>query len=95
MDATERRNYPYYIKLRYTTLKDFNTIRRMPDDRTLLSLDASLAIPTRVLCSEVSEAIIAHQLDRSDPPVRLAKCYCASIIGLGFMDQPRNLVVLW
>jgi hypothetical protein len=27
----------------------------MPDDQNLLSLDASLAIPTRVLCFEVSE----------------------------------------
>jgi hypothetical protein len=31
------------------------SIGRMPGDRTLLSLDASLAIPTRVLRFEVSE----------------------------------------
>jgi hypothetical protein len=30
------------------------TIERMPDDRTSLSLDASLTIPTRVLCFEVT-----------------------------------------
>jgi hypothetical protein len=30
------------------------SIRRMPGDRNLLSLDASLAIPMRVLCFEVS-----------------------------------------
>jgi hypothetical protein len=30
------------------------SIGRMPSDRTLLSLDASLAIPTRVLCFEDS-----------------------------------------
>jgi hypothetical protein len=31
-----------------------STIRRMPGDRTSLHLDARLAIPTRVLCFEVS-----------------------------------------
>jgi hypothetical protein len=31
-----------------------HSIGRMPDDRNLLSLDASLAIPTRVLRFEVS-----------------------------------------
>jgi hypothetical protein len=31
-----------------------HSIRRMPGDRNLLSLDASLAIPTRVLRFEVS-----------------------------------------
>jgi hypothetical protein len=30
------------------------SIARMPGDRSLLSLDASLAIPTRVLCFEDS-----------------------------------------
>jgi hypothetical protein len=32
------------------------SIRRMPGDRTLLNLDASLAIPTCVLCLEASSA---------------------------------------
>jgi hypothetical protein len=54
----------------------------MPGDRNLLSLDASLAIPTRVLRFEDSELrrrtlvrpVItgqtnAHWSDRSDPPV--------------------------
>jgi hypothetical protein len=54
----------------------------MPDDRTLLSVDASHAIPMRVLRFEVSElrrctpvrpVLLTGQTGtyRSDPPVRL------------------------
>jgi hypothetical protein len=60
------------------------SIGRMPGDRNLLSLEASLAIPTRVLRFEVSRlrrrtpvrlVVLTgqtgtHQSDRSDPPVR-------------------------
>jgi hypothetical protein len=48
------------LKLRHTSTKGTlgiclcSTIRRMPGDRTSLSLDASLAIPTRVLHFEAS-----------------------------------------
>jgi hypothetical protein len=56
----------------------------MPDDRTLRSLDASLAMPKRVLRFEVSvlrrrtpvRPVLltgqtgTHRSDRSDPPVR-------------------------
>jgi hypothetical protein len=56
------------------------SIGRMPDDRNLLSLDASLVIPTHVLCFEVSglcrrtpvrPVLVTgqtgtHRLDRSD-----------------------------
>jgi hypothetical protein len=59
----------------------------MPDDRTLLSLDSSHAIPTRVLCFEdsglrrrtlVRPVLLTgqtgtHRSDRSDPPVRPVK----------------------
>jgi hypothetical protein len=38
----------------------------MPGDRNLLSLDASLAIPTRVLCFEASRR---QRLGRSDRPL--------------------------
>jgi hypothetical protein len=54
---------PLRPKLRYTPTKGTlgiclrNTIGRMPGDRTSRSLDASLAIPTRVLCLEASGAL--------------------------------------
>jgi hypothetical protein len=47
-------NYGYKpLKGGFGRLQAFS-IGRMPDDRNLLSLDASLAIPTRVLCFEDS-----------------------------------------
>jgi hypothetical protein len=45
------------------------TIGRMPGDRNLLSLDASLAIPTRVLRFEASRSRRPGRSDR--PPGRL------------------------
>jgi hypothetical protein len=77
-------------------------IGRIPDDRNLLSLDASLAIPTRVLCFEVSGLrrhtpvrpvlltgqTSTHRSDRSDPPVRpVWSCYI-SVFG-------SSLLALW
>jgi hypothetical protein len=71
----------------------YRSIRRMPGDRNLLSLDASLAIPTRVLRS-----------DRCSSPVRPVPTgqtglellhLCLRFFGLGIVDQPRNLVVFW
>jgi hypothetical protein len=70
----------------------------MPGGRTLLSLDASHAIPTRVLRFEVS------RLRRHTPvrPVLLTgqiglelQQHRLRFSGLGFVDQPRNLVVFW
>jgi hypothetical protein len=70
----------------------------MRGDRNLLSLDASLAIPTHVLYLEVSG------LRRRTPvrPVRPTGQTGLELLqlrlrffGLGFVDQPRNLVVLW
>jgi hypothetical protein len=72
------------------------SIRRMPSDRNLLSFDASLPIPTRVLCFEDSE------LRRRTPvrPVRPTGQTSLELLqhrlrffGLGFVGQPRNLVV--
>jgi hypothetical protein len=67
----------------------------MPGDRNLLSLDASLAIPTRVVRFEDSRL-------RRRTPVRptgqtgLALLqYRLRFFGLGFVDQPRNPVVFW
>jgi hypothetical protein len=54
---------PLRPKLRYTPTKGTlgicfcSTIGRMPNDRTLCSLDASLAIPTRVLRFEAYGAL--------------------------------------
>jgi hypothetical protein len=70
----------------------------MPGDRNLLSLDASLAIPTRVLRFEDSRL-------RRRTPVRPVLLTCQTglallqlrlrFFGLGFVDQPRNPVVFW
>jgi hypothetical protein len=75
-----------------------HSIGRMPGDRNLLSLDASLAIPTRVLRFEVSGP-------RRLTPVRPVRPTGKTglellqvrlrFFGLGFVDQPRNLVVFW
>jgi hypothetical protein len=76
----------------------------MPGDRNLLSLDASHAIPTRVIRFEDSEL-------RRRTPVRPVLLTCQTgttgqiglallqrrlrFFGLGFVDQPRNPVVFW
>jgi hypothetical protein len=68
------------------------SIGRMPVDCNLLSLDASLAIPTRVLHFEVSRlhrrtpvrpVLLIGQTGthRSDPPVRPVWSCCISIFG--------------
>jgi hypothetical protein len=54
MEAPKRLNYPYLITRDTSPSRGFGSLRiffigRMPGDRSLLSLDASLAIPTRVL----------------------------------------------
>jgi hypothetical protein len=56
-----------------------------PSDGSL-SLDASLAIPTRVLCFEAYGR-------RRCTPVRLVQCCYTSVFGLGFVDQLRDPVV--
>jgi hypothetical protein len=70
----------------------------MPGDRTLLSLDASHAIPTRVLrfevsglhrCTLVRPVLLTGQTDLELLQHRLW------FFGLGFVDQPRNPVVFW
>jgi hypothetical protein len=90
----------------------------MPGDHTLLSLNASHAIPTRVLrfkdsglrCrTPVRPVLLIGQIGthRSDwyPPVRPVRPtgqtglellqHRLRFIGLGFMDQPRNLMIFW
>jgi hypothetical protein len=74
------------------------SIGRMTGDRNLLSLDANLAIPTRVLRFEGSG-------QRRRTPVRPVKPtgqtglallqHRLRFFGLGFVDQPRNPVLFW
>jgi hypothetical protein len=70
----------------------------MPGDHTLLSLDASHVIPTRVLRFEdsrlrrhtpVRPVLLTDQTDLELLQHRLR------FFGLGFVDQPRNPVVFW
>jgi hypothetical protein len=68
----------------------------MPDDRNLLSLDASLAIPTRVLRFEVTglcgrTPVRPMLLTGQTGPMLLH--LRLRFFGLGFVDQPRNPVV--
>jgi hypothetical protein len=71
------------------------SIGRMPGDRTLLSLDASHAIPTRVLRLE------DYGLRRRTPVKPTGRTglellqHRLRFFGLGFVDQPRNPVVFW
>jgi hypothetical protein len=73
------------------------SIRRMPGNRNLHSLDASLAILVCVLLSEDSGL-------RRRTPVRPVPTGQTGLellhlrlwfFGLGFVDQLRNLVVFW
>jgi hypothetical protein len=75
-----------------------------PATANFLSLDASLAILTRVLRFEDSKCVIAHRSDRY-PQVRQVRPtgqtglellhHRLRFFSLGFVDQPRNLVVFW
>jgi hypothetical protein len=71
----------------------------MPGDRNLLSLNASLAIPTRVLLFEdsglrrrtpVRPVLLTGQTGthRSDPPVRPVWHYCSTVFG-------SSVLALW
>jgi hypothetical protein len=69
----------------------------MPGDRTPLSLDASHAIPTRVLRFEDS-GLRRRTLVRPVPTGQTGLAllhHRLRFSGLGFLDQPRNPVVCW
>jgi hypothetical protein len=81
------------IKGGFGSLQIFS-IGRMPSDRTLLSLDASLAIPTRVLLFEDSGL---HHRTPARPTGKTGLSllrYRLRFFGVGFVDQPRKPVVL-
>jgi hypothetical protein len=81
----------------------------MPSDRNLLSLDASLAIPMRVLRFEdsrlhrhtpVRPVLLTgqtgtHRSDRSDPPVRPVWPCCSSVFGSSVLALWINQGTLW
>jgi hypothetical protein len=78
MEAPKRLNYPY-LKLGIQALKGgFGSLQiffigRMPGDHNLLSLDASLAMPTRVLRFEASRHQRPGRSDRPPWAVRPAR----------------------
>jgi hypothetical protein len=96
-------NYRYKpLKGGFGSLQAFS-IGQMPSDRNLLSLDASLAIPTRVLHFEdpglrrrspVRPVLLTgqtgqtHQSDRSDPLVRPVWRCCSTVYG-------SSVLALW
>jgi hypothetical protein len=81
----------------------------MPGDRNLLSLDASLAIPTRVLRFEdsglhhrtpVRPVLLTgqtgtHRLDRSDPPVRPVRHCFSTVFGSSVLASWINQGTQW
>jgi hypothetical protein len=70
----------------------------MPGDRTLLSLDASHAITTRVLCFEDSglrRRTLVRPVRPTGPTGLELLQHRLRFFGLGFVDQPRNPVIFW
>jgi hypothetical protein len=81
----------------------------MSGDRTLLSLDASDAIPTRVLCFEVfglrrrtpvrrvllTGQTGTHRSDRSDPPVSPVWSCCSTVFGSSVLALWINQGTQW
>jgi hypothetical protein len=81
----------------------------MPSDRTLVSLDASHVIPTRVLRFEVSGLrrrtpvrpvhltgqTGTHRSDRSDPPVRPVWSYSSTVFGSSVLALWINQGTQW
>jgi hypothetical protein len=70
----------------------------MPGDRTLRRLNASHAIPTRVLRFEVSglrrRTPVRPVLPTGQTGLALLQLHLR-FFSLGFVDQPKNPVVFW
>jgi hypothetical protein len=94
MEATERQNYPLVLTLGYTPPKGtlgsivFAPSDECPATAKLLSLDASLAIPTHVLRFEV------YRL-RRHTPVRPVRCCCTSVFGSSVLSLWINQGTQW
>jgi hypothetical protein len=90
------------LKGEFGSLQIFS-IGRIPSVRNLLSLDASLAIPTRVLRFKASRRLRPGWLDRprrSDRPSWVVEPAWVAppprrVFSLGFVAQPSNPVVFW
>jgi hypothetical protein len=110
MEASRKTKIPLKPKLGYTPTKGTmgnclrSSIRRMPDDRTLRSLDASLAITAHVLRLEASDTLwpqtgqtgSPNRSGRFSKPVRLDLArQPRPVFGLGFVAQPGNPIVFW
>jgi hypothetical protein len=75
----------------------YRSIGRIPGDHSLLSLDASLAVP------KIWDCVVAHRSDQCSSPVRPVRPIGQTglellhlrlrFFCLGFVDQPRNPVV--
>jgi hypothetical protein len=99
-------NYGYKpLKGGFGSLQIFS-IRRMPGDRTLLSLDASHAIPTRALRFEdsrlrrrtpVRPVLLTRQTGthRSDPLVRPVWSCCSTVFGSSVLAFWINQGTQW
>jgi hypothetical protein len=96
------------LKGGFGSLQAFS-IGRMPVDRNLVSLDASLAIPTRVLRFEdsglccrtpvrpvhLTGQIGTHRSDWSDPLVRPVWCCCSTVFGFSVLALWINQGTQW
>jgi hypothetical protein len=64
----------------------------------MLSLNARLAIPTRVHCFEISglrrRTLVRPVLLTGQTGLELLHLHL-QFFGPGFVDQPRNLVIFW
>jgi hypothetical protein len=110
-EATERLKYSYKLtRHTCTTRANLEVFVFAPSDgcpttANLLSLDASLAIPTHVIHFEDSKLRHRTPSDRCSSPVRPVRStgQTGSILlhlhlrffGLSFVDQTRNPVVFW
>jgi hypothetical protein len=84
------------LKGEFGSLQIFS-IGRMPSDRNLLSLDASLVIPTRVLRFKASRRQQPGRSDRTSWAVRPAWVAAPPrrVFGISFVAQPSNPAVFW
>jgi hypothetical protein len=107
MEATERRNYPYYIILGYMPLKGtLGNLVVAPSDGCLATapyLASTQALQSQRMSSFLKATEAAHIIHQSDPCSSLVHqsdrpsvvVVHAFVFGLGFVAQPRNPVFLW
>jgi hypothetical protein len=96
MEVTESLNYPYLTTRDTSPSKAvLEVFKFSPSDGCpVLSLDTSLAIPTRVLSFKDS-GLRRRTLVRPVPTGLALLQHRLRFFGLGFVDQPRNPMVFW